>query len=190
MVVASARGEATIGSLAEHERPSIEMLMNAHLAFIWRVFRRMGLAPADADDAAQQVFMIASTKLDHIAPERERAYLYGIAMRVLGHARRTERRRREVSSEHEHAPEPGPGPDTHLELQKARQLLDELLGKLPDKLRRVMVLAEIEELEVSEIAALEEIPIGTAASRLRLGRERLRALLVKHAARNPFGGET
>jgi hypothetical protein len=35
----------------------------------------MGFCPPDADDATQQVFMIASTKLDRITPSRERAYL-------------------------------------------------------------------------------------------------------------------
>ncbi len=41
------------------------------------------------------------------------------------------------------------------------------------------MLAEIEELEVAEVAVLEDIPVGTAASRLRLGRERFRTLLTK-----------
>jgi RNA polymerase sigma-70 factor (ECF subfamily) len=77
-----------------------------------------------------------------------------------------------------------------LALKEAWQLLDELLAKLPEKLRRVMVLAEVEGLEVSEVAQFEGIPVGTAASRLRLGRERFRALLAKHAARNPWGGES
>jgi DNA-directed RNA polymerase specialized sigma24 family protein len=51
----------------------------------------------------------------------------------------------------------------------------------------VLVLVEVEELEVAEVAVLERIPLGTAASRLRLGRERFRTLLAQHAARNPFG---
>ncbi len=167
----------------------IETLLNAHFAFIWRLFRRLGLSSADADDATQKVFMIASNKLDCITPDRERAFLYGIALRVRGHARRAERRRREVLVEEVEAPSAlGAAPDTQLELAQARELLDELLGKLPPKLRRVLVLAEMEELEVTEIAELEGIPVGTAASRLRLGRERFRALLAKRPSYNPFGG--
>jgi hypothetical protein len=33
------------------------------------------------------------------------------------------------------------------------------------------------------------IPVGTVASRLRLGREQFRTLLAKHPSKNPFGGE-
>ena len=187
---ASASSEVADHSLAEDELPSdIETLLNAHFAFIWRVFRRLGLCPADADDATQQVFMIASTKLDRITQRSERAYLYGIALRVRSHARRAERRRREVPVEVAEVPAaPGPAPDTQLALAEAWRLLDELLAEVPDKLRRALVLAEVEGLEVSEIAAFEGIPVGTAASRLRLGRERFRALLAKQPSRNPFGG--
>lgn len=151
----------------------------------------MGLDPADADDAAQQVFMIASSKLDQIAPARERAFLYGIALRVKSHAYRARRRRREVPTEA--APEEidrGATPDREVALRQARELLDELLQKLPGKLRRALILAEIEQMEVSEVAALERIPLGTAASRLRLARERFRTLLAKNSSRNPFGGES
>ena len=187
---ASACNGVVVEPLTEDEPTSdIDALLNAHFAFIWRVCRRLGFAPADADDAAQQVFMIASTKLDRIMPQRERAFLYGIALRVRGHARRAERRRREVLVEDVEATAlPSGGPDTQAALAQAWRLLGELLAELPDKLRRALVLAEIEGLEVTEIASFENIPVGTASSRLRLARERFRALLAKHPSKNPFGG--
>ena len=181
----SARSEVALEPVAEDDSSAdIDALLREHFAFIWRVFRRLGLGAADADDATQQVFMIASTKLDQIEPRRERAFLYGIAVRVRSHARRAERRRREVlvADVVEAPAAPGPTPDVQVELAEARLRLDELLAKLPDKLRRVIVLAEIEGLEVAAIAECEGVPIGTAASRLRLGRERFRALLAKQNA--------
>jgi DNA-directed RNA polymerase specialized sigma24 family protein len=78
-------------------------------------------------------------------------------------------------------------PERCAELSRACSLLDELLAALPDPLRRVLVLAEIEQLEVAEIAALERIPTGTAASRLRRARSQFSALLRRNAHRNPFG---
>ena len=185
----SACSEVAVEPLAEDELPSdIETLLSAHFAFVWRVFRRLGMGPADADDATQQVFMIASTKLDRMTPSRERAYLYGIALRVRSHAHRAQRRRQEVPFDEVEAPAaPAPGPDTHATLAEAWRLLDKLLAQLPDKLRRALVLAEIEGLEVAEIASFESIPVGTAASRLRLARERFRTLLAKQPSNNPFG---
>src|ERR1041384_1536410 len=34
-----------------------------HLDFVWRCLRRFGVPAADADDAAQQVFLVAADKL-------------------------------------------------------------------------------------------------------------------------------
>jgi RNA polymerase sigma-70 factor (ECF subfamily) len=65
--------------------------------------------------------------------------------------------------------------------------LDELLTKLPGDLQRVLILAEVEQLELPEIAELERIPRGTAASRLRRARQRFNKLVQGARERNPFG---
>ncbi len=166
-------------------------LVAEHHRFVWRVLRGFGLSSADAEDAAQQVFMIAARKLQDIVPGRERAFVYGAALRVANNARRGLRRRREVpSDDHADAVEPdGASPERRSELGQARSLLSELLQELPEKLRRVLVLAEIEQLEVAEIASLEGLPVGTAASRLRVARQQFRARLEAARDRNPFSSE-
>ena len=170
---------------------SIESLIAFHYGFVWRVLRGLGLSRADADDAAQQVFMIAARKLDSIAPESARSFVYGSALRVANNARRGLRRRREVSAdEASDTVEPEAfGPEHKTELVKARELLTELLAQLPERSRRVLILAELEQLEVPEIAALEHLPVGTAASRLRVARQQFRELLEAARDRNPFVSE-
>lgn len=168
----------------------VAALVAEHLDFIWRLLRRQGLAAPDADDAAQQVFMIASQKLDRMSPGHERPFLYGIALRVASNARRSARRRREDTEAEIDSRQAATAPvDQRAELARAWALLDELLASMPEELARVLALAEIEQLEVPEIAALEEIPVGTAASRLRRARERFRGLLGRVAHRNPFTKE-
>jgi RNA polymerase sigma-70 factor (ECF subfamily) len=160
----------------------------AHFDFIWRVLRRLGLDRPDADDATQQVFMIATTKLDQIAEGNERTYLYGVALRVVANARRKRVRRREDPAEH--APElcdHQPLPDQALELEQARALYDHIAAELPEELRRVLILVELEELSLSAAAALEGIPQGTVASRLRRARVQFQAVL---AARTPGAPES
>jgi RNA polymerase sigma-70 factor, ECF subfamily len=175
------------GSATATDSDDVDDLLGKHLGFVWRVLRRSGLSPPDADDAAQQVFMIAIAKLHRIAPEQVRAFLYGTAVRVASNARRKNRRRREVLEASVDTNMTGRlGPEEQTELGRAHALLDELLGRLPDELRRVLVLAEIEQFEVGEIAMLERIPVGTAASRLRRARARFRELLSSSAERNPF----
>lgn len=176
-------------SLAVPRAARLRALVAAHFDFIWRVLRRMGLDHADADDATQQVFMIATNKLDQIAEGNERTYLYGVALRVVANARRKRARRREEPSEL--APElrdGGPLPDQVLELEQARALFDGIAECLPADLRRVLILVELEELSLSAAAALEGIPQGTVASRLRRARVLFQELLAARTPSEPASG--
>jgi hypothetical protein len=40
----------------------LRRVATAHLDFVWRCLRRFGVPAADADDAAQQVFLVAAQK--------------------------------------------------------------------------------------------------------------------------------
>jgi RNA polymerase sigma-70 factor, ECF subfamily len=167
--------------------PDVERVVADHCAFVWRVLRRLGLCSADADDATQEVFVILSQKFDRVAPDRIRSFLYGTALRVASHARRGRLRRREVpEGPDDEAASEGRSPEQLTELSRARALLDHLLEQLPGDLSRVLVLADLEQLEVREIATLERIAVGTAASRLRRARERFRELLDASENSNPF----
>ena len=170
---------------------TIDSLVAQHYGFIWRILRGLGLSPSDAEDAAQQVFMIAARKLDDIDEARARSFVYGTALRVANNARRSLRRRREVlDDEPRDEPEPeSRGPEKMAQLVQARELLSRVLKQLPEAQRRLIVLADIEQLEVPEIAALEGVPVGTAASRLRVARERFRSLLSAVRDQSPFGDE-
>ena len=157
---------------AEQERRLATMLNN-HFDSVWRAGRRMGLPCAQAEENAQEVFAIAAKKLDGIERGRERAFLLGVAVRLAANARRRTSARIE---------QPGIGPLEHevfdstplaeelLEQKQQRSQLDQLLLSLPDALREVLTLYEIEELNLPEIAEALEIPGGTVASRLRRAR--------------------
>jgi RNA polymerase sigma-70 factor (ECF subfamily) len=164
-------------------------LVRKHHAFVWRLLRRLGLGAGDADDAAQQVFLVASGRLGSVEPARERSYLYGVALKVGARARRSLGRRREepleAASERE-AHEPNA--EQVLERRQARQLLDQLLDEMPEELRVVFVLFELEELSTPQIAELCEIPPGTAASRLRRAREDFEERVARAEARRRFSG--
>jgi RNA polymerase sigma-70 factor (ECF subfamily) len=139
--------------------------------FVWRLLRRLGVRPSDVDDAAQQVFMVASLRRESIADGAESSFLFGTALRVASTRRRTESRRCRSLGELLHeARSQTPMPDEELERRESLALLDEALSALGDELRRVFVLSDIEGLSAPEIASLEKIPQGTVASRLRRAR--------------------
>ena len=57
--------------------------------------------------------------------------------------------------------------------------MDEALALLPDELREVFVLSQVEELTMLEIAAMLEIPSGTVGSRLRRARTAFAEVLTQ-----------
>ncbi len=177
---------------SEHDEVREERLVRLvedHFDFVWRMLRRMGASPSDADDGAQQVFMIATRRLDAIAPGSEGKFLYGTARRVMANMRRSVRRRPEIVGDPDDTSTGGLGPDARAELSEAISLLDRLLERLAPELRRVLVLAEIEQVEVAEIARLEGLKPGTAASRLRRARQAFRDALAELGADHPFTDE-
>jgi RNA polymerase sigma-70 factor (ECF subfamily) len=165
----------------------LDALVAEHFDFIWRQLRHQGLSSHDADDAAQQVFMIATQKFDDIAPGSERSFLYGTALRVSANRRRGVRRDASDDRTIDSLASPSDAPESAADLRRAWALVDELLASLSPELARVLALAEVEELKVSDIAALEGIPAGTAASRLRRAREEFNRLLRASPHKNPFG---
>ena len=153
-------------------------MVEHHFDFIWRTLRRLGVGEADADDATQEVFLVASRKLEEIAVTKERSFLFGPALRVASTHRRTSSRRRESpGGSLDDRTAQGLGPDDMTERRRARRLLDEVLNELDIDVRGVFVLFELEELTAPQIAELLGIPVGTVASRLRRAREVFRAAL-------------
>ncbi len=163
----------------------LRALFEAHWPSIWRLLRRLGVRPAQIDDAAQEVFWIAARRLPDIKPGSERSFLYGVALRVAAQ----EARRQLSSLPHvtlEEVPrlaDQRPSADEQLADEQARALLDDALDGLPQDLRAVLVLHEIEGLEVRQIAEIEAIPLGTASSRLRRAREEFAAIARRMRAR-------
>jgi len=72
---------------------------------------------------------------------------------------------------------PLPGPDEIADQKRARQLLDSLLERMDPDTREVLVLFEVEEFAIAEIAEILSIPIGTVGSRLFRAREEFQRLL-------------
>jgi RNA polymerase sigma-70 factor, ECF subfamily len=154
----------------EGQLSSVE-LINEHFGFVWRLFRRLGLPAADADDATQQVFLVACTKLERIRAGSERSFLYGCALNHLAKWRASRRRSGLPLDAAYSVADEAPDAEQDLETRRARELLDRLLGEMPDELRTVFVLYELEELNSFQIGDLLQLPRGTVASRLRRARE-------------------
>ena len=140
------------------------------------------------DDAAQQVFEVAARRLSDLEAGREKAFLFKTALLVATEARRTAARARAQSGEDDvdSLHDTGPSPEEAALRGENRVFLDRALAALALEERTVFVLYEIEELSLSEIAALVGIPRGTVASRLRRARESFQAEVKRLRARLEF----
>jgi len=146
------------------------------LDFVYRSLRRLGTAPSDVEDLAQEVFLALCRSwplFDQTRPVR--AYLFGIIFRIAAKHRR--KRRREVAFKAVEIADGGPGPDDQLVAKRARALLLAALERIPLRRRAVLVMHEIDGVPVQEVAAALGIPRFTVYSRLRKARRELESAL-------------
>jgi RNA polymerase sigma-70 factor (ECF subfamily) len=156
--------------MADSSRVRLERMFNDHHDFIWRLLRRLGMNRDKVDDAAQHVFLVATERIESIKLGSERAFLFGIALRVSRMFLRTERRW-VLDGEMDLRQSQAQRPEALAEQRRAVDLMDRVLSAMDFDLKTVFVLFEVEGMSTPEIAELVGIPLGTAASRLRRARE-------------------
>jgi len=169
----------------QDDRARLHAIAEANYDFVWRTLRRNGLTAAAADDATQQVFVVAGKRLASIEEGREKAFLYRAAALLAMESRRRARRERGDEEAVLALADESPGPEELASRKQARALLDLLLAELPEESREVLVLFELEGLSVPEIATLLDVPAGTCASRLRRAREEARDAAKRLQAKRP-----
>jgi RNA polymerase sigma-70 factor, ECF subfamily len=146
------------------------------VAFVYRSLRRLGTAPSDVEDLAQEVFLALRRSWPEFDQTRPvRAYLFGITFRIAAKHRR--KNRREIAFKLVEIPDDRPGPDDELVAKRARALLLSALEHLPLPRRAVLVMHEIDGIPVDEVAAMLGIPRFTVYSRLRKARRELESAL-------------
>ena len=179
-----------IATSSRGETMELRTLFETYYASIWRLLRRLGVSSAQLDDAAQEVFWVAARRLADIEPGREHPFLYGVALRIASNQIR--QRSPLPCSDIDQIPDlvdQRPSPEDHLHQRQMRELLDDVLDSMPLELRTVFVLQEIEGLEVRQVAALVQVPVGTASSRLRRAREEFSSIAKRvRAAMRLRGG--
>jgi RNA polymerase sigma-70 factor (ECF subfamily) len=142
-----------------------------------------GSRAPDLDDliqvAAEQMFR----KLPHFEGRSSlRTWVYAICYRVLLKHRRWYRRwsARFRLEEADDLPAPdrdGPLPSAQLELRERARVLQTAISRLTEVQRAVVVLHDLEELEITEVAIIVDCNVLTARSRLRDARKQLRKLI-------------
>jgi RNA polymerase sigma-70 factor (ECF subfamily) len=176
-VSVAVRGES------DNRESTFRAMYDAHVDFVWRNLRRLGVAEADTEDRTQEVFVVAHRRFAEFVDRGHgpRAWLFQIVLRVASDARRHHRRHPEV-------PDGGvsldrasvePQQTEAIARREALSRLDAALASIDLSRRAVLVLHEIEEMTAREIAQVLSIPLNTVYSRLRVGRIELEQALAR-----------
>ena len=166
-------------------RPDFSEVFSQHLAYVWRVLRHLGVRGSDIEDAAQEVFVVVHRRLPAWEPRADlRSWLYAIAWRISRDHRQKAWNRKSTSIESEPELASNDTPHEQVAARQALARVQRVLETLEEEQRMVFVLYEIEGVPMEDIAVAMSCPVKTAYSRLRLARERIRALLPKSEVRD------
>ncbi|HVY44423.1 MAG TPA: sigma-70 family RNA polymerase sigma factor [Minicystis sp.] len=159
----------------------------ADASYVWNVLRRLRVREADLADLTHEVFLVLHRRLcegSFDGARSARAWLAATAYRVASVHMRSASQRRELLGDGEEAPVPSPGRDPEQELAAAedRAAVLSALEALPPERRIVFVMHEIDREPVPAIAEALGIPVNTAYSRLRIGRDEFRAAVRRMRA--------
>jgi RNA polymerase sigma-70 factor (ECF subfamily) len=162
---------------ARDAQAAFRVMYDAHVDFVWRNLRRLGVTQTDVDDKTQEVFVIAHRRFADFEERGHgpRAWLFQIVLRIASDARR-HRRRHPIDPDGGLAQErESIAPPQADALQRREQLdfLDRALATIEVGRRAVLLLHEIEEMTAPEIADVMGIPLNTVYSRLRVARGEL-----------------
>lgn len=148
---------------------SFDEVYSAHIAYVWRVLRTFGVAEAQLEDAAQDVFVVVHRRLGEWEGRAAiTTWLFAIARRVASaHRRKATGKPTEELSEHL-----ADSTDTFAAMSRAQAAATVMgiLERMDEDKRVVFALVELEQLSVPEVARMLEINLNTTYSRLRLAR--------------------
>jgi RNA polymerase sigma-70 factor (ECF subfamily) len=178
----------------DNDLAAFEALMRRHNRRLFRVARSVLRNESAAEDAVQETYLKAFTKLASYKPAgRFSAWLTRVALNEALMMRRRDRADTvsldEIGDEAVMPAEPAPGEsptaEQYVEAAHARALLEHAIDALPENFRMVFVLRVVEGLDVRETSECLELNQSTVRTRLFRAQRQLRSELSRR-----FQGES
>jgi RNA polymerase sigma-70 factor (ECF subfamily) len=171
--------EQLIERVRSGETALYELLMRRYNKRLYRVARSVLRNPGEAEDVVQEAFVRAYTHLDQfLGTAKFSTWLTKIAF-YESLARLRQRNRISNDGAGAGSDKPGiidsltssmPGPEEQVLEKQAVEILEDAVDGLPDNLRSVFMMREIEEMSTAETA--ECLGLTEAAAKIRLHRAR------------------
>ncbi|HKO51023.1 MAG TPA: sigma-70 family RNA polymerase sigma factor [Polyangiaceae bacterium] len=147
-------------------------VFSEHCKFVWRVLARLGVHQSDLPDVCQEVFLVVHRQLGNFDPTRAAlsSWMYGICLRSASDYRRRRVRRKETSAEAAPVVARAEHQFEDLAQRRAWHRLEAVLDAMDAGKRAAFVLYELENLPMSQVAAILSCPLQTAYARLHAAR--------------------
>jgi RNA polymerase sigma factor (sigma-70 family) len=164
--------------LARRDETAFETLLARHGPMVLGVCQRVAGNPHDAEDAFQATFLVLARRAASIRKRASLAsWLFGVARHIALQARTQAAARRQ--RERQVADMPGNEPLDELTWQELRGILDEEIGRLPEKCRAALVLCDLEGKSHAQAAQELGWPKRSLTSRLARAHQLLRGRLTR-----------
>ena len=171
-----------IQGFQQGDKDAFAALVKRFQAPLFAYFGRMGLPAAMTEEIAQDTFVKAWQARTKFDPTRSSisTWLFTIARRLaINELNRASYRYEQTSDNQEtaHTDEASISGEQAFELAEKQKLLQQAMQTLDANDRSLLALAYLKDLELSTIAEIEKIPIGTVKSRLHRIRQQLKRTL-------------
>ncbi len=194
MRIASQSDAALLASIRSRDPATLEAIVREYLPQIVRAARAAGLAPHEADDAAQSTFITFLEKADTFEGRSQvRTWLFGILFRKVMERRRAGGRDRETDDidsvlesrfdAHGSWIRPPQAADAELYARQVREGIEDCLETAPSKQRMAFVLREVEGMTTVEICKILDVTDTHFGVLLYRVRNRLRECLEEKGVR-------
>jgi RNA polymerase sigma-70 factor (ECF subfamily) len=162
---------------------AFEQLLALHGRMVLRMAQRLLLNDADAQDAAQEVFLRLHRSLHKFQEDRDLVpWLYRVTVNIC----HDQRKRRKPAVTLEDVPELAASeadPEQQLNAQQRRLRLRAALASLTERERDAIVLRDLEGLSTAEVAGILGTTETTVRSQISMGRVKLKRRLQESMER-------
>jgi RNA polymerase sigma-70 factor (ECF subfamily) len=166
--------------IAAGDSAAVKECMDAYGNLIWSLARRFCASAADAEDAAQEIFVEIWKSAARYDPAMgsEAVFLTTIARRRLIDRVRAKTRRPATEEYNEELPPAGTRDDLDLGAQAAEvSIAERALAQLGPAEREILLMGIVDGMTHSEIATATGKPLGTVKTSMRRGLIKVRAML-------------
>lgn len=179
-------GELILDSIGGKEEGFEELVLRYQRPITGYVFRMLGDYESSLD-VTQEVFIKVYKSLSRYSSEYKfSTWLYRIAHNAaIDHMRRNSISAQSLETENADGTyqlqieSPNPSPEQDRERSEWRTEIDEVVKRLPEAYRHLILLRHSQDLSYDEIAEITDLPLGTVKNRLFRAREMMRDIFIE-----------